>query len=155
MSHPTSQSHDAEGSVSGEGAPRSPETSVPASDPGEVGRALNSASPDDDLAQAAEQGSISTGEGGRAADFGSANPPNVEALIEKIPDPHDLTVLLWAARCVDPDTICSVSSNQKTKRTRPSRVTSRYISLGHGATVGVPAAALEGVNVSQPGMQAP
>ena len=23
-------------------------------------------------------------------------------MIEKIPDPHDLTVLLWAARCSDP-----------------------------------------------------
>ena len=103
MSHPTAPSHHADGSTSGEGASPSPETAVPPSDPGEVGKALNRASPDDDLAQAAEEGSLSAGEGGRAADVSSADPPKVEVVIEKIPDPHDLTVLLWAARCSDPE----------------------------------------------------
>ncbi len=27
----------------------------------------------------------------------------MEVVIEKIPDPNDLTVLLWAARCSDPE----------------------------------------------------
>ena len=50
-----------------------PDEAVPASDPGQVGEALQNASPGDDLATAAEEGSISAGEAGRAADAGDSS----------------------------------------------------------------------------------
>ena len=69
----------------------------------------------DDLTQAAEEGSISAGEGGRAADIGSGGPPDVEVVIEKIPDPNDLTVLLGRLAAATPNTTCSVTSVRKRK----------------------------------------
>jgi hypothetical protein len=76
---------------------------VPASDPGEVGKALQNASPDDDLTTAAEEGTISAGEAGRAVavDDSSGKSSDVEVVIEKTPDAHDITLMHWAARCSD------------------------------------------------------
>ena len=65
---------------------------------------LRDAAPDDDLTMAAAEGSISAGEGGDAADVSSADSRNdAEVIIGKIPDPNDLSVMLWTARCSDPD----------------------------------------------------
>ena len=84
--------------------PRSDEA-VPASDPGQVGEALQNASPGDDLETAAEEGSISAGEGGRAADASasSTSQSDVEVIIGEIPDADDISVMRWTARCSDPE----------------------------------------------------
>lgn len=84
-----------------QGEPPSPAAVVPASDPGEVGRALDNAAPGDDLATAAKEGSISAGEAGRAVDDHASrtNSSDVEVVIGAIPDPDDLTVMRWTARC--------------------------------------------------------
>jgi hypothetical protein len=93
-----------DGSVSQQ-EPPDPDETVPASDPGQVGEALQNASPGDDLATAAEEGSISAGEAGRAVDAASpaTSRPDVEVIIGEIPDARDITVLRWTARCSNPE----------------------------------------------------
>jgi hypothetical protein len=118
-----------DGSPTEEVDPPLPDAAVPASDPGMVGKALVGASPDDDLAKAAKEGSISAGEGGGAAVVGSADPgPNAEVVIGKIPDPDDLTVLLWTARCSDPqhDLLGHFDSEQAACEAKQSHIASQH-----------------------------
>jgi hypothetical protein len=80
-----------------------PETAVPAADPGEVGKALEMSKPGDDLAVAAQQGSISAGEGGSATDTETDTPAEslggANVVIGEIPDARDPTLMRWTARC--------------------------------------------------------
>jgi hypothetical protein len=101
MSTGSAQSTSDGESTSREGPPAA--DAVPVSDSGEVGKALQNASPDDDLTTAAEQGSISAGEGGRAVDApdSSTSRSTVEVIIGEIPDVHDFSVMRWTARCSD------------------------------------------------------
>jgi hypothetical protein len=129
--NPAPQGHIDDGSTPEDVSPPPPDTAVPASDPGQVGKALSGASPDDDLAKAAKEGSISAGEGGAATDVGSADPgPNAEVVIGKIPDPHDLTVLLWTARCSDPrhDLLGHFDSEQAACQAKQSHIALQHTS---------------------------
>ena len=105
------------------------DAAVPTSDPGEVGKALSGASPDDDLAKAAKEGSISAGEGGGAADVSSED-RDAEVVIGKIPDPDDLTVLLWTARCSDPqhDLLGHFDSERAACEAKQSHIALRHTS---------------------------
>jgi hypothetical protein len=118
-----------DGSPTEEAEPPLPDAAVPASDPGEVGKALSGASPDDDLAKAAKEGSISAGEGGGAADVSSAD-RDAEVVIGKIPDPDDLTVLLWTARCSDPqhDLLGHFDSEQAACEAKQSHIALQHTS---------------------------
>jgi hypothetical protein len=97
-----SATHSASESVSGEGT-LDPDKTVPASDPGQVGEALQNAAPGDALETAAEEGTISAGEAGREADAdaSSTSQSDVEVIIGKIPDADDISVMRWTARCSD------------------------------------------------------
>jgi hypothetical protein len=57
--------------------------------------------PEDDLTTAAEEGTISAGETGRAVDGDGSpeSPSDVEVMIEETPDPDDISRMRWAARC--------------------------------------------------------
>ena len=73
---------------------------MPASDPGQVGETLQNASPGDDRATAAEEGSISAGEAGREvdADNSPTSRSGVEVIVGEIPDANDISVMRWTAR---------------------------------------------------------
>ena len=116
-------------SVSQEENP-SPDEAVPASDPGLVGEALQNASPGDDLATAAEEGSISAGEAGRAADAddSSTSQSDVEVIIGEIPDAHDISVMRWTARCSDPehDLLGYFDSEQEARQAQEEHLASQH-----------------------------
>jgi hypothetical protein len=59
----------------------------------------------DNLDQAVEEGSISAGELGEAAetDTPTGDASKAEVIIGEIPDEHDLTKMLWTARCTFPE----------------------------------------------------
>ncbi|HEY1829622.1 MAG TPA: hypothetical protein VGG38_05185 [Acidimicrobiales bacterium] len=80
-----------------------PEAAVPASEPSEVGQDIENAAPGDELSTATDEGSISAGEGSRAADADvpAASSFKAEVIIGEIPDTHDLAKMLWTARCSD------------------------------------------------------
>ncbi len=108
----------------------SPDEAVPASDPGLVGEALQNASPGDDLATAAEVGSISAGEEGRAADAdnSSKTQSDVEVTIGEIPDAHDISVMRWTARCGDPEhnLLGHFDSEQEARQAREEHLASQH-----------------------------
>jgi hypothetical protein len=118
-----------DGSVS-QHEPPDPDETVPASDPGQVGEALQNASPGDDLATAAEEGSISAGEAGRAVDAASPSTsrPDVEVIIGEIPDPRDITVLRWTARCSNPehDLLGYFDSEQEARQAKEEHLASQH-----------------------------
>ena len=128
MTNGSSQSVSDE-SVSQEEDPNADEA-VPASDPGLVGEALQNASPDDDLATAAEEGSISAGEAGRAADAdnSSTSQSDVEVIIGEIPDAHDISVMRWTARCGDPehDLLGYFDSEQEARQAQEEHLASQH-----------------------------
>ena len=103
---------------------------VPASDPGQVGEALQNASPGDDLETAAEEGSISAGEGGRAADASasSTSQSDVEVIIGEIPDADDISVMRWTARCSDPehDLLGHFDSEQEARHAKEEHLASQH-----------------------------
>ena len=70
------------------GDTRRPDEAVPASDPGQVGETLQNASPGDDRATAAEEGSISAGEADTEvdADNSPTSRSGVEVIVGEIPD---------------------------------------------------------------------
>jgi hypothetical protein len=86
-------------------APLDPQAAVPAPEPGEVGRAIEEAAPENEPSHAAREVSISAGQGGKAAEveISTAGGTKAEVIIGKIPDTHDLAKLLWTVRCSDPD----------------------------------------------------
>jgi hypothetical protein len=43
----------------------------------------------------------SAGEGGEASDAPAASASDVEVVVGEIPDAHDLSRMLWTARCTD------------------------------------------------------
>ncbi len=107
----------------------SPDAAVPASDPGEVGRALEGASPDDSLATAAKEGSISAGEGGRAVDAESTDTlVEAEVVIGEIPDEHDISIMRWTARCTDPqhDLLGHFDSEQAASEAKRHHLSSQH-----------------------------
>jgi hypothetical protein len=110
--------------------PPDPDDLVPASDPGQVGEALRNASPGDDLATAAEEGSISAGEAGRAVDGAgsSTSRPDVEVIIGERPDANDITVMRWTARCSDPehDLLGSFDSEQEARQAKDAHLASQH-----------------------------
>jgi hypothetical protein len=115
-------------SVSQEETP-SPDEPVPASDPGLVGKALQNASPGDDLATAAEEGSISAGEAGRAAGAGDpTSQSDVEVIIGEIPDADDISVMRWTARCSDPehDLLGHFDSEEEARHTKEEHLASQH-----------------------------
>ncbi len=128
MTNASSQSA-SDGSVSQEETP-SPTEAVPASNPGLVGDALQHASPGDDLATAAEEGSISAGEAGRAADVddSSTSQSDVEVIIGEIPDAHDISVMRWTARCSDPehDLLGSFDSEQEARDAKEEHLAAQH-----------------------------
>ena len=128
MTNANSQSVSDE-SVSQEETP-SPHEAVPASDPGLVGEVLQNASPGDDLATAAEEGSISAGEAGRAADANdsSTSQSDVEVIIGEIPDAHDISVMRWTARCTDPehDLLGYFDTEQEARQAREEHLASQH-----------------------------
>lgn len=110
--------------------PPSPDEAVPASDPGLVGEGLQNASPGEDLATAAEEGSISAGEAGRAADAddSSTSRSGVEVVIGEIPDAHDISVMRWTARCSDPehDLLGYFDTEQVARQVREEHLASQH-----------------------------
>lgn len=119
----------AEGSAARQ-KPPDPDENVPASDPGEVGEDLRHAAPGDDLAKAAEEGSISAGEAGRAVDGAdpSTGRPDVDVIIGEIPDAHDITVMRWTARCSDPehDLLGTFDSEQEARQAKDEHLASQH-----------------------------
>ena len=113
-----------------QGDTRRPDEAVPASDPGQVGEALQNASPGDDLATAAEEGSISAGEAGRAADAdnSSTSQSDVEVIIGEIPDADDISVMRWTARCSDPehDLLGYFDSEQEARQAKEEHLASQH-----------------------------
>jgi hypothetical protein len=116
-------------SVSQGETPRS-DGAVPASDPGQVGEALQNASPGDDLETAAEEGTISAGEAGRAADASasSTNQSDVEVIIGEIPDADDISVMRWTARCSDPehDLLGHFDSEEEARHAKEEHLASQH-----------------------------
>jgi hypothetical protein len=60
--------------------------------------------PEDELAVAVKEGSLSAGEVGAASDDDRISIPNdgTEVIIGEIPDIHELSVMRWTARCTIP-----------------------------------------------------
>jgi len=58
----------------------------------------------DDLSEAVAEGSVSAGEAGAAVDAGDASEDagQAQVIVGEIPDEHDLTKMLWTARCTFP-----------------------------------------------------
>jgi hypothetical protein len=58
----------------------------------------------EDLSEAEAEGSVSAGEAGAAVDAGSASDDagQAQVIVGEIPDEHDLTKMLWTARCTFP-----------------------------------------------------
>jgi hypothetical protein len=58
----------------------------------------------DDLSEAVSEGSVSAGEAGAAVDAGGASEDagQAQVIVGEIPDEHDLTKMLWTARCTFP-----------------------------------------------------
>lgn len=128
MTKVCSQSVSEESASEGE-TPR-PDQAVPASDPGQVGEILRNASPGDDLATAAEEGSISAGEAGRAvdADNSRASRSGVEVIIGEIPDANDISVMRWTARCSDSehDLLGYYDSEQEARQAKEEHLASQH-----------------------------
>jgi hypothetical protein len=58
----------------------------------------------DDLSEAVAESSVSAGEAGAAVDAGGASEDagQAQVIVGEIPDEHDLTKMLWTARCTFP-----------------------------------------------------
>ena len=58
----------------------------------------------EDLSEAVSEGSVSAGEAGAAVDAGGASEDagQAQVIVGEIPDEHDLTKMLWTARCTFP-----------------------------------------------------
>lgn len=100
------------------------------SDPGQVGEAWQNASPGDDRATAAEEGSISAGEAGRAVDADNAptSRSGVGVIVGEIPDANDISVMRWTARCSDRehDLLGYYDSEQEARKATEEHLASRH-----------------------------
>jgi hypothetical protein len=111
-------------------APTPPYGTAPAPGSGPAGDAPEGASDQDPLVVAAEEGSISAGESGRAVDASDAGPgrSEVEVIIGEIPDAHDISVMRWTARCTngDHDLLGYFDSEQAARNAKEEHLASQH-----------------------------